>query len=209
MNGFSFFDNVYYINLAARTDRNLQIRYELDRLEVKANRIDAITGENKHLAFNASQFKALSGAGGDSILILEDDCVFRSGVSDCHDIITSATGELSEDWDILFLGANIMGSDVMKWEAPLNYSTHLKILVNCWTTHAVAYSRKCIDWIVKNWNFSEFPIYDEWLRVNVLPYKKCFIVNPMVADQRPGFSDIWQTQVDYGFFKQGNERMAI
>lgn len=210
MNGFEFFDNIYYINLASRPDRDLATRFELERLGIKAQRIEGQTGENKYLAFNKSQFKALSEAQGDKVLILEDDILFRnvSAIRDSH--LPEAIKELPEDWDMLFLGSNIIGNDQTDWATPNPYSPHLNKVVNSWATHAVAYSRKCIDFILDNFKHEEWPpIYDEFLRVSVLPVRKCFIINPMIADQRPGFSDIWQTPVEYGFFEQGNKRMAL
>lgn len=209
MNGFEFFDNIYYINLASRTDRDLATRYELMRLDIAAKRIEAETGEIKWMAFNESQFKALSQAEGERVLILEDDIVFRNVSSLTGSHLPEAIKELPEDWDMLFLGANTIGSDVLPFEVPAPYSKHLNRITNSWATHAVAYSRKCIDEILEIWKHDEYPIYDEFLRVNILPVKKCFVLNPMIADQRDGFSDIWQTPVQNGFFNQGNERMAL
>lgn len=208
LNGFEFFENIYYINLASRPDRDLATRYELERLGIKATRVEAVSGENKFLAFNESQYKALFYSDGDPVLILEDDIRFRiSAVTDCH--LSAAVKELPADWDMLYLGANITGSDVTNWNKPEPYSPHLSRLTNAWTTHAVAYSRKCINDIIGTWDWRELPIYDEWLRVNILPVKKCFVINPMIADQRPGYSDIWRGQVEYGFFEEGNKRMGV
>lgn len=210
MNGFEFFDSIYYINLAARTDRDVATRYELARLGIQAQRVDAEFEENRFLAFNKSQFKALSQSVGDRVLILEDDVIFRgmSAMKDSH--FPQALKELPDDWDMLFLGANTIGSDVLPFRPPIPYSEHISQLQDVWTTHAVAYSRNCIDFILQNWKYDEWPpIYDEYLRTCVLPVKKCFVVNPMIADQRAGMSDIWQKQVEYGFFNPGNEKMKI
>jgi GR25 family glycosyltransferase involved in LPS biosynthesis len=186
VNGFDFFDNVYYINLASRPDRNSALLAECFMQGFVPQRIEAETGENHHLAFNASQYKALSQAQGDKVLILEDDCVFRYNYH-----LDKAIAELPEDWHLLYLGANVHDNGAEQ------YGSHLLKLNSCWTSHAIGYSRKAIDFLLSNWDPTQFPIFDQ--RLNEFPLKR-FLVAPMIADQAPGFSDIWQQETLYGFY---------
>ena len=207
MNPFDFFDNIYYLNLDSRPDREESLLSQAKYLDIHPIRVPALSPkdlghDNFHLAFNASCWKALDEAVGDNVLILEDDCVFKN-----IDHLGQALSELPRDYDIVYLGANIIGVDGLNWSDTKPYSTHLHSVKDAWTTHAVGYSRKCIENILETWDYTVFPIFDEHLRVNILPHSRCFIINPMVADQLKGFSDIWQNEVDYGFFEAGNRKM--
>lgn len=125
-------------------------------------------------------------SGKGNCLILEDDVLFT-------DIggLGNSLSELPENWEILYLGANI------REERPERYSGHLFRLKNAWTTHAIAYTRKAVEKII-----AEFPnehyMYDNWLGDNLHRFE-AFITAPMTAIQRPGRSDIWGHDVDYEY----------
>jgi hypothetical protein len=55
-------------------------------------------------------------------------------------------------------------------------------------THAIAYSKKMIQVILKE--YDKELVYDEWLRVNIYPRFKCFMTNPISAWQRPSESNL-------------------
>jgi hypothetical protein len=200
------FEVIRYINLDKRTDRKIECERELERIGINAERFSAYEGDNKHLAFNKSQWNCLNECKeARLILVLEDDVVFKN-----LDHLPQALGELPADFDLVYFGANINGTQLEK------YSEHLFKIRNSFTTHAVAYSSKMAKWIVENFPYHTddyeregLIIYDEWLRVNVQEQFKCFLVFPMVAEQRPSYSDIWNTHADYtNCFIQGNELLS-
>lgn len=202
MNCWDFFDTILYINLDSRVDRLIQIHQELIRVGItEAIRIPGILDDNRTKGFNQAQRNALKSAKGVT-LILEDDVIFKD-----YNHLESALYELPEDWDLCYLGANIQGTDLCSWNPPTYHSQYLKKVTQAWTTHAVAYSEKGAKWILENWDHANGQIYDDFLRCN-LEKMNAFILNPQVADQRPGYSDIWQRPTDYGFFKGGNDLMA-
>jgi GR25 family glycosyltransferase involved in LPS biosynthesis len=184
-----FFDRICCINLDKRVDRWNNCLDEFRRVEIDVERFSAFDGDNHHLAFNKSQhtvIKKMVDEGSERFLILEDDVWFKN-VS--H--LTDAFNQLPEDWDLISLGCNINGTRLDR------HSDNLFKLRNSFTTHAVGYSKKMAKWIVENFNPDEYPIYDEWLRINVYENYKCFLVAPMVAWQRPDQSDIWGHYADY------------
>lgn len=203
-----FFEIVRVINLDKRTDRKELYEQEFKRLGITAERFTAFEGNNRHLAFNKSQYYCLKECvekGYKTILILEDDIVF----TDCI-FLRDALNEIPEWWDLLYLGANINGTKLER------YSDHLFKIKNSFTTHAVGYSLKMAKWIVENFPFYKdeyekegLTIYDEWLRVNVQEKFNCFLTYPMCAEQRISFSDIWNVNADYSnCFRQGNELLS-
>jgi GR25 family glycosyltransferase involved in LPS biosynthesis len=165
-------------------------------------------GGNNCLAFNDSQYRVLKRAIADNCqtaTIYEDDVVFDKNWR--H--INKAVDELPADWWMLYMGGNIFGDDKQNWKMPEKHSPNLMRLYNCWQTHAITYSRKAMNWIVQNFNPNEFPIYDEWLRVNVLNHQPCFMLSPMICYQRPRKSNIWGTHADYtGAHERGNKLFA-
>lgn len=204
---WNYFDKIYCINLESRKDRWNSSLTEFHRVGITAERFNAFSGENKHLAFNRSQYECLKQAlkdGCNTFLVLEDDVEFKA-----IDHLKKALAELPEEWDIVYLGANLIGSDVMRFQKPAKVGQHLSRVYDCWQTHAVAYSRSTAQRIVDSFNPDEFPIYDEWLRLNILKNVRAYIVNPQIAVQRPDYSDIWNKDVDYtSCFHQGNNIMS-
>jgi hypothetical protein len=195
---WNIFKSVIYINLDHRQDKNEDIQNTL-RMNGCSNyqRSPGVLLENRMLGFNHAQLNALNIAEGPA-LILEDDVTFTN-----VNIIELAMQELPKDWDIMYLGANVVGTDLCSWPEPEYYSQFLRRVSQAWTTHAVAYSQKGLDYILSHWTPGD-QMYDDWLRCN-LEKMQAFITYPMVADQRKGYSDIWQRDVDYGFFNKWSQ----
>lgn len=201
MNPWNFFERIFVINLIERTDR--MDEFAMEAAHVGMTQYAVICGvrdTDPTKGFNQAQRNALEAAYGPT-LILEDDCVFKNWQH-----LPQALIDLPEDWDLLYLGANIIGSNLCDWPTPTPITANISRVHQAWTTHAVAYSQKGRDKILAEWDHTNGQIYDDYLRCN-LETLKAYIVNPMIADQRPGFSDIWRRDTHYGFFKQGNERM--
>jgi GR25 family glycosyltransferase involved in LPS biosynthesis len=205
MNPWDFFNTIFVINLPERTDRIAEFKQEAKRIGLFVQNdfnggfftfkiINGIKSDNPTKGFNEAQHNALKFAHGNT-LILEDDVTF-------HNIehLGAALYELPYDWDMLYLGANVVGTDLCSWPEPEFYSMHLKKVTQAWTTHAIAYSKAGLEKILGSWTVDD-QMYDDWLRCN-LDKLNAFIISPMIADQRPGFSDIWQRDVNYGFFNK-------
>lgn len=129
--------------------------------------------------------------------MFEDDVIFKH-----TNHIVYAFEELPENWDILYLGANITNGQ------PEKYSKHLCRVKSAWTTHGIAYSRRVMEYIYRYFDPNADHMYDDWLSREVLPQFNCFVINPMVCWQRPSFSDLWNREVDYtNVFIKGDEIM--
>jgi len=161
-------------------------------------------GENRYLSFNHAHYKAIEKGHktGEPFCVFENDVAF----DDKWKYIEEGCNQLPEDWDLLYLGANIIGSDTMVWEMPTRYSQNLFRLHNSWMTHAIIYSNKMAKWVLDNFNPDTFPVYDEWLRVTAMPERNVFLLYPMVAYQRKGWSVLTRQQADYSSCSvQGND----
>lgn len=201
MNTWKFFDEIYVLNQAERPDRLKQAEEEFNRVGLSVERFESLKADVPFHSFCLSQhgmLKKFFDTGKEKLLTLEDDVIFKN-----LDHLQDALNELPADWDVLYLGANDRGV------TPTRFSRRLCRIKLAWTTHAVAYSRKMVEFILSNYPVETFAMYDDWLS-NHLADRQAFIINPPVAHQKPGFSDLWGTHADYtGCFEDVERRMAI
>jgi len=151
-------------------------------------RFNAIPHIGPHQSFNCSTRQILIEffeSDAMHLLFLEDDCVFR----ECA-LVDQALKYLPADWDIVYFGCNIQE------EQPVKITDNLFKIKGALTTHCIGYNKKCIEFILENQpGFSE-QMYDSWLSGN-LSRLNAYVINPMVAWQRPRHSKIWGHEVDY------------
>jgi hypothetical protein len=177
---------------------------EFNRVGLEVEPFQAIVEDNRVLGFNKSVYACMKLAEGQDLLLFEDDVKFDGVIN----------FSFPEDAFTVHLGCNLIGSDIMKWQMPTNSTpAGFARLHNCWQSHATWYSKQAVEFIIKNFKFvtDEYKtegcqIFDEWLRVNVLPMRQSYVANPMVAYQRPRWSEIWNRESDYtGAHIQGNK----
>lgn len=190
------------INIDSDTESWALAQKEFDRVGLTVERVSAIVEDNRPLAFNKSVYKCMQMARGDSLLLFEDDVVFS-----CNEL---PRYQVPIGFLTLHLGCNIIGTDTMQWQMPTAFTPFLAKLHNCWQSHATLYSAECVQFILDNLRTDVLDgnnmIFDEWLRQNVLPMGRSYILNPMIAYQRPRKSEIWNCHADYtGAHSQGNE----
>lgn len=168
-------------------------------LSDRVKKFQALPEIGPHQSFNSSERRILIDfllSPAETLLHLEDDCHFLS-----LDHLPAALGQLPEDWDIVYLGANLLNG------TPERYSRNLFRVREAWTTHAVAYNKKIVRYLLENQpGFSE-RMFDNWLGAE-LGKLNAFVVNPMVAWQRPRFSTIWQRETNYDdVFSQSQDKL--
>jgi hypothetical protein len=193
---------------------------EFKRVGLTVERFDAIVQDNRVLAFNKSVYACMkkahliengypiTGSGHkelfDDLLLFEDDVVFDDGFDWLK--VGFAQKQLPKDFTTLHLGCNFLGFDNTVWQMPEYFSPHLAKLHNCYMSHATLYSAECVKYIIENFKFvtDEYAtagceIFDDWLRRHVLPMGRSYLMNPMIAYQRPRKSEIWNVQADYTY----------
>jgi len=176
---------------------------------LEVERFSSLPADQPFKSFCLSQYamlKSFLATGKETLLALEDDVIFQD-----LGHLTIALKALPKDWDILYLGANITsmvnGIDIKPPE-PCSWTKHLWRVRRAWTTHSVAYTRGMAQDIVDMYPIYAFEMYDCWLSNNILEASNAFLVNPMVAWQRKGKSDLWGQETDYtGAFIQGDKIM--
>lgn len=174
------------LNLDKRPDRLREITYELNVQGIPFERFSAVWNFDGNVGYNKSIrgiFEKYHKV--ENLLMFEDDCYFEAPFD------ASVLDELPRDYDALWLGSNLQ-SDHKK-----HFGKHMSILENGWNTHATLMSKKYREWCLENWD--GVLVFDEWVRVNALPVRKCFVLRPMIAFQRHSFSNITGGMTDYNW----------
>ena len=182
---WDFFDRK--VCLTADTGEWVKADTEFKRVGlIDVQRFNAVPHIGPHQSFNASTRQILIEffeSSHERLLFLEDDCVFKD-----HAHIEQTLKELPADWDIVYFGCNIQD------EKPVKITDRIYRIQGAFTTHCIGYNKKCIPFILENQpGFSE-QMYDNWLSGQQL---NTYVINPMVAFQRPRHSKIWGHEVDY------------
>lgn len=182
---WGFFDRK--VCLTADAGEWVKAEVEFNRIGLTdVRRFNAIPHIGPHQSFNCSTRQILIEffeSDNERLLFLEDDCVFMD-----HGHVDQALKDLPTGWDIVYFGCNIQGGK------PVKITNSLFKISGAFTTHCIGYNKKCIPFILENQpGFSE-QMYDNWLSGQQL---NAYVINPMVAWQRPRHSKIWGHAVDY------------
>jgi GR25 family glycosyltransferase involved in LPS biosynthesis len=217
-NCFDFFEQIYCINLKSRSDRwencisqfsDLGISERVERREgILCGHPALSKKQNAQIGCALSHYNILKEAQKNSysnVLVFEDDFLFLKDKRSVAVDINKSINELPEDWDIFyFSGFFVKGYD---YAAAEKYSENLIRAKTCFCTHAMAYSKKGINKILKNikletefdiLNFSkEYEAIDWYYVKEVQDNSECFSPKNLLCIQKAGHSDIENKYFDY------------
>lgn len=167
---------------------------EFSRVSLEVDRFNALPDIGPHQSFSKSVRQILIDfyeSPADRLLHLEDDCVFL----ELHHL-ERALRQLPHDWDVVYLGANLICWGSANGNDPKRFSTHLYRVKQAWTTHAIGYNKKVIPFLLENQPGYSEVMFDNWMSTQ-LEKLNAYVVTPMVAWQRPRWSTIWGRHTDY------------
>jgi GR25 family glycosyltransferase involved in LPS biosynthesis len=185
-------DQIYYINLDTRPDRNKHIQLQLYRHNLSANRLTAIRGNKGHDAMVAckkshqSIIETARNLKHNNICVLEDDVIFDDNFLNMADICVS---NIPDDWDLLFLG-HCFSKPYTEAISRMIYRP-----INIFCTHCYCVHKKAYDTIIEylsNTKYLYMPIdhiYNYLHQKHILNMYMCY---PSIANQIPNISDIGQ-----------------
>ena len=196
-----YFDHIYCLNLAYRTDRWSDCLTLFEKYELKVQRFEAVDGRaikrrgkslnNGEAAIILSVLQILKDAVCNeykSILILEDDIEFMFEKQRLDEYMKS----VPQDYDILYFGGN---HDIKKAKFEVIDDKVIKIY-HTLTSHCIGFKNNNnlfdnISYTINNFEKQLDCYYTDLQKVyNVY----CFY--PGIATQRPSFSDIQNVQSD-------------
>lgn len=163
------------------TDRLISAVRHLDRHGIIPDVVYALEDSDPKRSFNRSM-KHIMETSNDMLMLFEDDILLKE-----NNHLEKAISQLPKDWDLCYLGANIIG--------PVErYSDNLFRIYGAWTTHAVIY--RTPQQIGKDYNDTSY-MFDAWLNENIVSKGNSYIVSPMLAWQVMHKSELWNRVVDY------------
>lgn len=197
-----YFDQIYYINLERRKDRNQECINELQKNNIIAKRFAAIDGKsiiNPNWDYSLGAFgclqshleiiKEAKNNKYNNVLILEDDVVFNDNMESDFE---KYYNQLNKEWDMLYLSGN-HNRHIQNSFEKINDN-----IIKCnltHTTHCYAVKNTVYDIIIDALNKTIVPLDVEYTKIQ----KKlnCYAFNPSISTQREGYSDIENRKVNY------------
>lgn len=188
-----YFDEVYVINLKRRIDRRAAMQEQLDlhgipftffeATDNEANGVAGLIDSMKRLFTHALEKRQ------ERILVFEDDCAFL--VAEPIPFLQECLKQLPRDFQLFYLGLNLLSR-------PLRISENILKVVDCYSTHCIAYSRSAMIHLLKRLNQVEPLPYDQFIRNEILYQNRSYCTFPMLVTQSESYSDIEKSQPQWG-----------
>jgi GR25 family glycosyltransferase involved in LPS biosynthesis len=192
-------DAVFLINLDRRPDRLSHSTKQIKKVSITnvlrftgidGNEIDYHGNMNKGavgcMLSHLGIIKYAKQKGFKSIFILEDDVVFADGF---NDILAKALNELPNDWCLLYTGSYNV-------KPVTRLTTHISKVNGSLALHAYAIHSRFYDVIINSIEQS----FDKQIDIYYFLLQQkhpCYCVNPKIAFQLEGYSDIQNQNVKY------------
>lgn len=220
---FDFFDKIYCINLAERTDRWEQCLKNFEKYDIKNyERVEAVKIEDNRLdrkrkgqigcALSFVKCFNLSAKNGyEKVLFLEDDFNFAFNKDELFDKMNRCLEQLPNDWDSLFFGGTLVGD---YGHFPIKrYSEDLFKLLSTHCTHCIAFSKSGVNKVINMlggpdiWSFnlvSSYEAIDIFFAKDYQRNTNSFFSDPIVCYQTISESNIESVAYDYSAWMDRN-----
>ncbi len=149
--GINYFDSIFYINLEHRKDRKQKLLRQLEKLDVKKEKIIRIPAVldplNGARGCALSHIKALDLAIEKklkNVLILEDDCEFVQTKTSINKLIKYFF-DIVHSWDVLYLGDYLLKYEQTQYPK-------IKRVIKALRTHAYAVNQDYMENLKKCFN---------------------------------------------------------
>lgn len=201
---FERFSKTYCINLKKRVDRLENFirevkKYDLGEFEV-FEAIDGVTLDlhptllKGEVGIIHSVIEILENAtknNYDSILIIEDDCTFNDNIKN----IDLYFELLPDNWDMVYFGGNHNTHEGTK--PPEIINEKIIKLHRTFAAHCIGIKNHMFKIILTELKKFLYQLDVVYQKLQLTHNIYCF--NPLVASQKPGFSDIQNRHVNYDF----------
>lgn len=180
----AYFDKVFLINLTERTDRLKEATATLSSYNIRFERFEATSDQNGSYGLYKtmmSLFKLSLEREYNKILVFEDDVKFLLPVKETTEIMGRALTQLTENWDLFYLGVN----HPIPFENKI--SKNILRVKKGLSTHSVCYSRMGMYEMLST--PMKLPI-DIMIAEKIQPMGFSYCVYPMLCSQKSGWSNI-------------------
>ena len=203
---FDRFDKVYCINLDRRPDRlenfqNQVNKYNLGEFERFSaydgkqlklpNNVNLRPGEIGIIMSNLDIIRESKKNKYNTILIIEDDCVFNDEIINADTFFDS----LPNNWDMLYMGGN--HNTHMGIQPPQKINDKIVKLHSTYSAHFIGIKSTIFDQIENLLEIGEQPLDVEYVKLQKI--FNCYSFTPALTSQLVNFSDIQDTTTDYNW----------
>jgi glycosyl transferase family 25 len=195
--------NIFYINLEHRVDRKQHVETQLNSIDLKGTRFNAIKMENGAIGCSMSHLKLLQLAlksGLDHILIVEDDILFLDPELFKSQFDTFLQNQGSRVWDVVLIAGNNM--------PPYEKIDDTCVKVSqCQTTTGYLVNGHYIENLLNNvkmgltnlikepQSHAKYAIDKYWFSLQKTD--NWFLIAPLTVVQREDYSDIEKKVINY------------
>lgn len=199
-----YFDKIYLINLLKRRDRLNNSKKELDAMNINYTLHKAVDADIKNVEYkhqNIEGWNKYSAAlvtttieiikdaiknNYTKIFIFEDDVIFtKNAKTELNNIKWLDDAE----WDMLHFGT-------IDRSTPIFYNNNWDIIKLSYCCHAYGIHSRIYKDYLYYLNLMDKPI-DHITVSNFQPFRRCFKMKPTICYQKPDYSNIRKTQVNY------------
>jgi GR25 family glycosyltransferase involved in LPS biosynthesis len=199
-------DQIVYINLDHRIDRNVQILNEFKRLNIAPNkftRLSAVKFNNGAMGCTLSHSKVIQMAKENkwkTIMVLEDDYSFVNDLKYINESINYLFNKFSLDWSIISLSRGARQdmnniNDKYLWKAIAVSTTAGYIVKESFYDTLLSNYKEGLMKLMKETNKQHYTLDAYW--INLQPISNWYAFNPSIGYQRESFSDIEGRYVNY------------
>lgn len=209
------FDKAYCINLDRRPDRLSEVTKELNRVNIPFERFSATDGQTLPGGYNKTYKGEIGGTIShlnvlkkakeenlSNVLILEDDVEF---ISNFNDIFQQRMKFVPDNWEMLFFGGNHVGglSIINPFVAKMNksYAIHAYAVKNIVFDIIIDHLERSVDRVLGTSEMLKPSVAADYYLAMLHSGTNSYCFKPPLAHQKPGFSDLQQTVVNYDFLK--------
>lgn len=189
---FEFFDDIVVVSLRNRLDRRIMIMDQMVKYGFDFRFFNAVYDDNGVKGLVESMkllFKECLDKKLDNVLILEDDAKFL--VDNPKQFFKEVLPQVPDKYLCFYLGMNLLSP-------PLRMSANILKIQDCYSTHAICYSKEGMEWCLEFLNSQPLAPFDQFMRNWIVPMNRSYCTFPLMVTQRPGFSSIENCFKDWG-----------
>lgn len=192
-----YFEHIYCINLDSRPDKWQECELEFARNDLQVERVSGVYGpdlpdhpvlhpwEHGCTQSHLNVLQQIADSSYKRVLVLEDDVEFDYPV---NRNFSDRIAFVPDNWDMLYLGAN-------HFAAPIPVNQWVVRATKAYTASSYAIGRDMAQNLLSA-HTETSPLIDVFY-AQLQPEYLCYAFAPVLAWQRPGYSDIRQENVDY------------
>jgi glycosyl transferase family 25 len=187
-------EHVVYINLEHRTDRRAQVEEELKVFGNRVERFNAFQRSPGGIGCSMSHLAVLRRAkeqGWQNVLVVEDDFVWTHN----KDAINVFNKLAHQPYDVILLGGAYVKYDTVTYKLFEGQTALAYLVDHTYYDTLISNFKEGLEGFLKTMKYPVYALDQYWKKLQ--PHDKWYIVHPSLCMQRPSFSDIEKTYVDY------------